>query len=200
MALNYGMPDFDPLEAIEGDPKSPIWVVALNPKTKDKDHILGSSNPMNWSKDIANDKCVPHFGRLKNILGEEWHSSLLQSGGIAHTDIVKCGSPSYTKTERGAVELCKDFLFEQIKKFTPKLVLVLSSDAARLFEGVAGLKDDETEGSWVIEGTSSRCYVVLSGYSSAQQERYARRRLQRDFLAAAKRLDLWPTSDLQSRG
>src|SRR5688572_14870339 len=95
MPPRYGPPVFDPCSAIEGDPSSPIWIVALNPKTKTEQHVAGAPNPMTWA-DKPNER-APHFLRLKPILGEDWHSHLLRENRIAHTDLVKCGSPSFKR-------------------------------------------------------------------------------------------------------
>jgi len=192
MVRPYGAPEFNPSEAIEGDPASPIWIVALNPKTKPADHTQGRPNPMTWGQSDLGGAYVPHFGRLKAIVGDEWHRHLLRPNGIAHTDLLKCGSPAFTQVERQSVEFCRGFLLEQIKKYRPKLLLVLSSDAARYIETAAQIDPHGTEGLWNIDDTGSPCYVLLSGYSASQQERYARRRLRRDFLAACTRLGLHP--------
>ncbi|MES2352900.1 MAG: uracil-DNA glycosylase family protein [Pseudomonadota bacterium] len=183
MPNQYGLPAFDPTTAVEGDPNSPIWIVALNPKTEEEDHVSGGNNPITW-KDT--NPSAPHFMRLQGILGPDWYPKLFQPKGIAHTDIVKCGSPAFTLIEANAVPVCHEFFLAQIKKHKPKLLLVLSSYAARIIAKDAGLSDDATEGAWKFGEEGEFCYVVLSGYSAPQQERYAKLRLKRDFLAAAQ--------------
>lgn len=183
MPNRFGSPNFDPLEAVEGDPNSPIWIVSLNPKTEEDDHARGEPNPINWAD---TDPAAPHFIRLKGILGTQWYGRLFQQDGIAHTDIVKCGSPSFTSIEVSAIQYCVRFFFAQVKVHKPRLLLVLSSEAARIIAEEARLGEANTEGWWQFGTTKEEsCYVVLSGYSAPRQERYARLRLKRDFLAAA---------------
>ena len=194
MPVKYGTPQFDPRKAIEGDPASPIWVVSLNPKTKGENHKSGQPNPFDWSK---SDRSAPHFLRLKVVLGDHWYAHLLEPGGIAHTDLVKCGSPAFADVEEEAVLHCRDFLVNQISEHRPKLLLVLSSDACRFISAEAKLAENRTEGKWQFgSAIGENCYVVLSGYTSPQQERYAKIRLGRDFLAACKRLELNPPKEL----
>lgn len=188
MKAKYGIPDFNPLDAVEGFPKSPVWIVALNPKTEEEDHERGKSNPMQWN---TTEPKARHFSRLKGILGP-WYDQLFKKDGIAHTDIVKCGSPAFTSIEAEAVQHCKSYFIEQIKKHKPKLLLVLSSDAARIIAKEAELPDDVTEGTWKVgEQEDEFCFVILSGYSGPRQERYAKLRLKKDFLAAAAEYAGW---------
>jgi uracil-DNA glycosylase len=182
MPHEYGTPNFDPSKAIEGDPNSPIWIIGLNPKTEERDHISNSLNPMDWSKTNWN---APHFRRLQGVIGKEWHSCLFKDGGIAHTDLVKCGSPQYSAAAKGAVESCRGFLVNQIQTHKPKLLLILSSDAARIIEEkMVHPEDGSTEG--VCQFGDHRCY------SSPRQDRYAKQRLMNDFLRACERLSLVP--------
>lgn len=197
MPGRYGTPCFDPQQAIEGNPASPIWVIALNPKTKTNQHKRRKSNPVSWNRKDT-DANAPHFRRLKLLLGDKWYTSLLKDGGVAHTDLLKCGSPGFTSTEKAAVSYCKEFLIDQIRKYRPKLLLVLSSDASKLIAEHAQLDAEATEGDWLL-AHDSRCYVVLSGYSSPRQERYAKLRLRRDFTAACSRLNLNPPNSTAER-
>jgi hypothetical protein len=192
MPAKYGTPNFDPLSAIEGDAESPIWIIGINPKTVPGEHATSQPNPINWTNTRPH---APHFQRLQRVIGEQWYTCLFKEGGIAHTDLLKCGSPSYSEVEMGAVEHCKGFLLDQIRTHKPKLLLVLSSAAAGIIHGEAGLPDGSTEGTWKIE--HHQCYVVLSGYSSPFQDRYARLRLMKDFTNACKRVGLNPLAQNQ---
>lgn len=192
MPQKWGIPQFDPACAVEGYPDSKIWIVGLNPKTKEEKHQQNSCNPISWTnlaKTMAEIRKVPHFRRLESILGDDWFSRLLQPNGIAHTDIVKCGSPGYGKTEKSAVGHCKDFFFDQMETHQPKLLLVLSADASTLISEKACLGKDATEGEWKFDKNNT-CHVILSGYTGSWQERYAKLRLRRDFLAACNKLQL----------
>jgi len=118
----YGAPIFDPVQAIAGHPKSsPVWLVGLNPYAKEENfNPRPTNNPMVWDTHpptSADDWAgIPHYGRLKPILGQHFHR-LGQDGGIASTDIVKCASPSFDRDgpEAEAVVHCQTFLGEQIK-------------------------------------------------------------------------------------
>jgi len=193
MPKKYGTPNFDPLDAIEGDPKSPIWIIGINPKTAPDEHAPNQPNPIDWKSTHPN---APHFQRLQRIVGDQWYTCLFKEGGIAHTDLIKCGSPSYSEEAKGAVEHCKGFLLEQISKHKPKLLLVLSSAAAEIIQGEAKIPDGCTEGMWKIG--NHQCHVVLSGYSSPFQDRYARLRLMKEFINACKLVGLNPPAAINS--
>ena len=187
MSENYGIPDFDPTEAIEGYASSPIWVIGINQKTTPERHISGKPSPTTW-KDTDPD--APHFRRLKQVLGDEWYPHLFKLGGIAHTDLLKCGSPGYTKVEISSVPHCRDFLIEQVCKYKPKLLLIVSSAASRFISETAML-NGKTEGVWKYK-SDEECFVVFSGYTGPRQDRFAKYRLNKDFLAACARLNLCP--------
>lgn len=73
---------------------------------------------------------------------------------------------------------------------------MLSSDASKVVSAQANLADDDTEGEWKFgDASADKCHVVLSGYTSHRQERYAKLRLKRDFLAACNLLGLIPPGD-----
>ena len=190
MPQAWGTPSFDPRKAVEGDPGSPIWVVGLNPKTNSDDHTSGGINPMTWENPTIG---APHFERLREVLGP-YAPQLLQPNGIAHTDLVKCGSPSYGDTEKNAAAHCKDFLIEQLKTHKPRLLLIVSSDASRLVQEAAGIPEDHTDGEWHFGGdTKDVCKVIFSGYCGPLMERFAKLRLARDFQRIAGELNLFPT-------
>jgi hypothetical protein len=197
MALKYGIPIFEPDKAVEGDAMSPIWVVGINPKTKPERHKPGKPNPITWRPEDTN-WSAPHFRRLGQVLGEDWYQ-LLKSGGIAHTDLLKCGSPGVTDVENRAVSHCRSFLIHQVRKYRPKLLLIVSSAASRFIAEAANLPSGSTEGDWQFGSKSyEKCYVLLSGYTGPRQDRYAKRRLNSDFLAACIRLSLKPLNRMEA--
>jgi hypothetical protein len=184
----HGEPSFSPQEAVEGDPRSPIWIVSLNPKTGLP--APGGPNPMTWGEP---DPSARYFRQVRSAVGADWAPALLREGGLAHTDVVKCGSPSFDDTARLAVGTCSVFLIEQLRRYTPRVLLVLSSPAAAIVAGAAGFPKDATEGIWDLGGgDGAECNVVLGGYAAPMQDRYSRLRLRRDFVAACERAGLNP--------
>ena len=97
----HGTPEFDPHKAIEGDPLSPIWIVSLNPRVEPVRRTACGTNGMTWTTSY---KGVKHFRRIKGVIGDAWYERLLEPSGIAHTDLVKCGSPNFDAVAAGAVE------------------------------------------------------------------------------------------------
>jgi hypothetical protein len=188
MRKRYGEPTFDPLAGVEGDAGSPIWVIGINQKTNPDAHTEGVPSPTTWTRTNPN---ASHFRRLRPVLGESWYPALLQQAGIAHTDLLKCGSPGQTDIEKISFSHCGPFLVEQLKKHRPKLVLVVSSHAARYIADQAGFPDDATEGTWQV-APDYGCVVVLSGYTDPRQDHFAKLRVRRDFLEACNRLALRP--------
>ena len=158
LSKEYGTPNFDPLAAIEGPAESRIWIIGINPKTALGEHVPNQPNPINWKNTNPG---APHFQRLQRLVGDQWYTCLFKKGGIAHTDLIKCGSPSYSAVEKSAVAHCRGFLLEQILTYKLKLLLVLSSAAAEIIQGEAKIPDGSSEGMWKIG--DHQCYVVLSG-------------------------------------
>lgn len=192
----HGAPCFSPALAIEGDPKSPIWIVALNPRgdPPKADAPRPLVNTATWGEPNPRAK---HFRRLRGLVGDDWHSELLMPEGIAHTDLVKCGSPGFDDAAKSAVDFCKDYLLAQVLEHRPRLLLVLSSDASRVVAEEAHMPAGATEGYWRTTGSSVNhdCLVLLSGYSSPRQDRFAKARLQKDFLRACVQVGLTAPKD-----
>lgn len=196
MPAMWGAPNFNPCTAIEGDPTSPIWIISLNPKTNPKTHEKksGKTNPITWEnlkRTVPEIRRIPHFRRLEDVIGKVRFEEILQPKGIAHTDVLKCGSPAFTVLEKPAVDFCIEFFLSQLKIYKPKILLVNSSDASRIIASTAKLKENVTEGLWDLYGPGKEpLFLIFSGYTSSHQERYAKLRLARDFDSACKSRNL----------
>lgn len=186
----HGEPRFDPMEAIEGDPASPVWVVGLNPREAGdpkRPRPRPEFNAMTW---VDPDPTHVHFRRVGAVIGQDWADVLFLPGGVAHTDTVKCASRRFDEAAQGAVQHCIGFLLRQIEVHKPKVLLVVSSQASRAVAQAAGFADDQASGVWATPTWT--CHVVLSGYTSPRQDRYARSRLRRDFRASCEAAGVSP--------
>lgn len=188
MPKKYGLPSFYPLDAIEGYTDSPVWIVGLNPYAEDED--ASTANSMQWVSNVTSSHDwdnIPHFSRLKTVLGK-YFWLLGQSKGIASTDIVKCASKNFDRhgTEGSAVSYCKVFLYRQLERYKPKLIIVLGSAGSRYIEELTGMQrgmEVKPTGDLTLVPSGHTLRYVLSGYTSHRMERYAKARLAVDVQA-----------------
>ncbi|KQC12005.1 MAG: hypothetical protein APR63_11875 [Desulfuromonas sp. SDB] len=179
-----------PLDFIEGDIKSDIWIIGLNPKNK-----VGYIEDRN-KKDfqIFNPNRHPYFKSFKKMskkLYENWES---KNNYIAHTDLVKCFSNSFPpkiknnsgkKSERinNIVENCFEILKKQIYEGKPKLIICNGSPVSKImienFPPKQNNIDEEVLTSYkteiIINNVKHNIWIVLSGFIGRIDDRNKRR-------------------------
>lgn len=171
---------YRPEEFVEGDPRSPIWIIGLNPKNN-----VGwndSERTADSLKNYFSASVHPYFRDFREV-SERLYKSLGQPGGTAHTDIVKCSSMSWPpngdrKAAPTIVENCTPYLRQQIEQFRPRMIICNGADVCRVITKVLPpereLAADATSYSSVLG--SHRICIVLSGFIG-RVDNYAKRRL-----------------------
>jgi uracil-DNA glycosylase family 4 len=90
----------------------------------------------------------PFIGNAGRYLDHVLEGTELQRADFFITNIVKCRPPSNRTPKSGEIETCVSlYLFEQIKRLNPKLILLLGSTAVKT---VLGLKSVEEARGRVI--------------------------------------------------
>ncbi|MFC7670884.1 uracil-DNA glycosylase family protein [Hymenobacter humi] len=130
MGLGFYSDTIGPADYLEGKTTADIWIVGLNPK-HDIGHVE-QRTPAEFA-DFDPD-CHPYFWDFRKVspaLYANWKS---QNSRIAHTDLVKCFSPSFPAVvlvngsprevnSKQVVKNCSTHLLEQIRRFRPKVII-----------------------------------------------------------------------------
>jgi len=174
---------YEPHEFIEGDPRSSIWIVGLNPKEDgDWSDPRGKEGLRNYFQDPT--RVSPYFkqfgvvsGRLFDLLGKE--------GGAAHTDLVKCSSHSWPpknvkKADRATIiRKCVAYLDMQIQTHQPRVIVCNGSEVSAEMRRLLPPPDDTPSEAtryiykWPLGNDVT---IVLSGFIG-RLDNYAKRRL-----------------------
>lgn len=193
---------YRPEEYVEGDPRSPVWIIGLNPKKE-----VGwqdSGRTIDNLKDYFSGRVHSYFRNFREV-SERLHNSLGQPGGTAHTDIVKCSSmnwpPSKDKKAGPAiVENCTPYLRQQIDQFKPRMIVCNGADVCRAITRVLPPERELAPGAtgYFSSSVDYRVCVVLSGFIG-RIDNYARRRLGADIDRLCQELGVWPVKAERSR-
>lgn len=197
-----------PIDFVEGDPRSPIWIVALNPASAEPDRsteILRDWLIAPGASGKPRKVEVSYFRDLRRV-SQVIYERLGERDGVAHTDLVKCPSPRWDSlnatatdkrlTAEQVIQNCGEYLKAQLLQFRPQVVICNGAPVSRFFvewltpgsvdpasrKPVATLFEAEVDG-WAPT-------VVLSGFVR-QMDNHARARLGReiDQVLARRKLD-----------
>jgi len=183
--LNFKRP-YDVAEFVEGYPDSPVWIIALNPgvETTWEDTRSGEKLASTFH-DLVHDlaRKNSYFRNFSRV--SEWlYSRLGKSGGVAHTDLVKCSSPSWPPSGCSGSDVnqivanCTPFLHEQLTRFKPRIVICNGADVCLYIK--TAIPPDKPIGNSTtsyrghVDGVE--IWVVLSGFIG-RIDNYARMRL-----------------------
>lgn len=169
---------YRPEEYLTGRPNSPVWIVGLNPA----DEIPDDVNTLERYFDEPS--TVHRYFHSFRRVSLELHDRFGKSDGVAHTDLLKCHSPSWPpanlsrSSTRTIISNCSSYLLTQLRSFRP-LVLVcnggdVSSTVKSLLKPDAEVPVDCT--SYITTLDKHRMCVVLSGFIG-RLDNYSRRRL-----------------------
>jgi uracil-DNA glycosylase len=169
-----------PDEYFEGDARSKIWIVGINPAgdagTQDQrqKHELGA---------YFNDPSRVHTYFKDFASVSRWlYERLGQPSGVGHTDIVKCYSKQFppdgkSKSGKHIVANCASYFREQLKRHAPAMIICNGSAACREIERVVPcIPGRHHETHYFGQIDDSTIVVVLSGFIG-RIDNYARRRL-----------------------
>lgn len=198
----YNSPSIPPVEFIEGVPTSPIWILGLNPKGP-----YGMSFTQTAEELISIDtQGTNYFRDFRHV--STWLFELMESvpSRVAHTDLVKCPSPTFpplgqngsklsSKEVTDVIQNCSSYLNAQLRKHKPKLIIAngsfISDHCLRIFPPTEPHERDEPITSYEHVDASSgmRLSIILSGFIGRLDNR-SRRRLGREIELSAKNCGL----------
>ena len=173
---------YKPEDYIEGDPKSPIWIIGINPSNDTnwldnrsaeelKKYFLKKDDIHSYFKDFAK-VSYPLFERLGTL------------GGVAHTDVVKCSSRSFPpagvkgKKAEHIVNNCSQFMVRQIKQHKPRLLICNGAKVSEYILDLLppNLKTQNKQTNYWSELDGAPIRIVLSGFIGRIDD-YSKRRL-----------------------
>ena len=169
---------FRPSDFLEGKKNSLIWIVGLNPYGGPKtDHQKGLKELENYfdGSDIH-----PYFNDFKRV-SERLFELLGKDKGAAHTDVVKCFSKKFPSGKNAEIIInnCKNYLYEQIKKYSPKIILCNGVPVCKVIkEIIKPAKPDigKNTTSYIGYLNNNKIAVILSGFVG-RIDNYAKCRL-----------------------
>ncbi|MBC8198141.1 MAG: hypothetical protein H8E60_09675 [Candidatus Marinimicrobia bacterium] len=174
--------EYKPIDFLEGKHSSEIWVVGLNPAQEEgwKDEGRNSETLSRRFDDL--EKIPPYFKGFEKV-SDSLFEMFGKENGVAHTDLIKCSSkkwpPDSCKGKKAdkVINNCKGYLFEQITKFKPKLIICNGAPVSRKIEELLEPKKWLTDTtSYESEINTQRVVVVLSGFIG-RIDNFSKRRL-----------------------
>jgi len=172
---------YKPNQFIEGKLSSKIWIIGIQPAVD-----VGWTDEERKAKDLAG-----YFNDIEDIhryfkdferVSPRLFKMFGKAQGVASTDLVKCSSKKWPpenckgKQATQIINNCKPYLFEQIAKYKPKMIICNGAPTSHKVQEVLEVDDwlSETAYESTIEG--AKVIVVLSGFIG-RLDNFSRRRL-----------------------
>lgn len=164
---------YAPEDWIEGDPSSPIWIIGLNPRSTDLDNTESGINHRSLEQTrrgfAEHAKGVGYFKIFKRVSPALY---ALLGTRVAHTDLVKCASPSWpppgTKNavKEEVVKNCSAYLRIQIQAHWPQLLICNGADVCKFIRNMLppppGTADNAP--NYISNGMGKPIIVVMTGF------------------------------------
>jgi hypothetical protein len=132
IGLSFHADNIFPYEYLEGGLSADIWIVGLNPKA-----AIGTIERRTREQfETFDPDCHSYFQDFKKVSQKLYKNWKGQNGRIAHTDLVKCFSPTFLPTQKSSdketiVNNCKVHLLRQIQTRRPKVIICNGSDVCK---------------------------------------------------------------------
>lgn len=185
---------YEPSEFIEGDPQAGVWIIGINPA-----RAVGDVDPRTTHelrRHFDSEKRHRYFGPFRAV-STHLHEQLGSTGGVAHTDLVKCFSPSWPPKgmERDASTImanCAHFLRAQLIQHAPKVVICNGVEVSKAVLDLLPPKRRISPGAtkYVHRLESGRdLTVVMTGYIG-RIDNFSRRRLGLEIESVMRKIGL----------
>lgn len=215
MGLGFYSDTISPAEYLEGKHTADVWIVGLNP-SHDVGHV--EQRTVSEFADFDPD-CHSYFKDFRKVspaLYANWKSS---NSRVAHTDLVKCFSPSFPPVawingewkavdKNRVVNNCSTHLLEQITRFRPKVIICNGAPVCYVIMGFfppnnAAQLNRATSYKYELalgDGSKHTFWLVLSGFIGRIDD-WNKRRLgiEIEEILASEGIELHTNSDLGLR-
>ncbi len=177
--LHFQATHIGPIDYIEGSLQAKIWIVGLNPKGE-----IGTLESRTKEELQAfTPESSPYFKDFRKVSEKLYKNWLSENSIIAHTDLVKCYSPTFPPNEKNKDKLfivgnCKTFLFKQIQQYKPKLLICNGTDVCNMimsFFPPNSLESHSSLTSYSAKIQDHSFTLVLSGFIGRIDDRNKRR-------------------------
>jgi len=177
-----------PEQFIEGNPDSPIWIIGLNPAGPIGEVELRTLEDLRR----FNSRKVKYFQDFAKVSAEVFNGWLKSGKGVAHTDLVKCYTPSFppkhpetgkslwgTKDKTEVINNCTQYLKQQIIKYKPRIVVCNGSPVSDYFLKAFPPAPDENNSEVILNYSTywgdHQFQVFLTGFIGRIDDRSKRR-------------------------
>ncbi len=171
---------YPPEQSIEGHRNSKVWIVGLNPAAEPPRAFAELENYFD------NPNIIHDYFRNFRTVSERLFGLFGKDGGVAHTDLVKCASPSWPPSGVKYAEAneiianCKNYLISQLRSMRPKLVICNGSwTGSAIKEFLVPPRNEHDCTAYTTRFEGQEIHIVLSGFVG-RLDNYAKRRLGRE--------------------
>lgn len=174
--------NINPVDFIDGNIKSDIWIIGLNPKNKAGYVEKRTLNDFK-SFDPNVHQYFRDFKKVSEKIFENWSSN---NSNIAHTELVKCFSETFppksedqkSNSRNHIIQNCIGFLKKQILIGKPKMIICNGSpvclEMLKIFPP-ENLTSIENITSYLTNIENQKIWIVLSGFIGRIDDRNKRR-------------------------
>jgi hypothetical protein len=176
---------YRPEEFLWGRPDSLVWVIGLNPKTRN-----GVNNDTRTAQELVHFLDDPgivkadFFYNDYNVVSQRLFSLFGKPKGAAHTDLVKCYSKNFPpagmrgKGVQKIIDNCSDYLRKQIEVLQPRMIICNGAPVCKEIRRLFPPPQSEDHGltSYKTSIAEREIAIVLSGFIG-RIDNYAKRRL-----------------------
>lgn len=185
--LRFYATHIDPIDYIEGKRDAIVWIIGLNPKGD-----VGNEEKRTAEEfDNFNPDSHSYFKDFSKVSRKLYDSFKSANSKVAHTDLIKCFSPSFPPLVQdngqqkivdveSVIKNCVVHLMEQLHRYQPKIIICNGSPVS--WEILKIFPPPTTE-NWNtitsyqadLPGTSHKFWIVLSGFIGRIDDRNKRR-------------------------
>lgn len=176
--LVFNATHIKPTDYIEGKRNADIWIIGLNPKGE-----VGNEEKRTVT-DFENFSPESHsyFKDFSKVSAKLYNSFKSSNSRVAHTDLIKCFSPSFPPVVSTAslIKNCGEHLIQQLTEHKPKVIICNGSPVS--WE-ILKMFPPPTNENWntitsyqtTLKNTDHKFWIVLSGFIGRIDDRNKRR-------------------------
>lgn len=191
--LGFHATHIKPIDYLEGERSADIWIIGLNPK-KAVGHVEKRTiKDFEKFRPNSSDKDHSYFHDFNKVSAKLYANVQSEKESrVAHTDLVKCFSPSFPPFIEGKdgqqkkvntkpiIRNCSKHLIQQLSEFKPKVIICNGSPVSL---EILKMFPPETNESWntitsyqtTLKKTNHKFWIVLSGFIGRIDDRNKRR-------------------------
>lgn len=191
--LSFRATHIKPTDYLEGERNADIWIIGLNPKGE-IDHLEERTiEEFEKFRPNSSDRNHSYFNDFSKVSAKLYANFTDEKKSrIAHTDLIKCFSPSFPPDIKGpdgqqkkvniesVIQNCSKHLIRQLIEFKPKVIICNGSPVSREILKIFPPETNEnlntiTSYQTTLKDTDHKFWIVLSGFIGRIDDRNKRR-------------------------